>query len=170
MVELYPEDGGAGNPYTALATVYRELGDAKQERAALERIVSLTDDDVDALSRLMELSLANEEWAAAAKLADSLLAINPLRPAPYRGLASAAERTGNDQRAIEAWRALLALDPLDPAEVHYRLATLLHKTGDLKAAKRQALEALEEAPRYRAAQRELLAIVAEMEQKQETEK
>jgi tetratricopeptide (TPR) repeat protein len=169
MAELYPDDGGAGNPYTALATVYRELGDAGQERAALQRIVSLTDDNVEALSRLMELSLAKQDWAAALKFADGLLAINPLRPAPYRDLATAAEQTGNNARAIEAWRALLGLDPLDPAEVHYRLATLLHKTGDLKAAKRQALEALEEAPRYRAAQRELLAILAAMEEKAETQ-
>ena len=80
-------------------------------------------------------------------------------------VATAAQQTGNDKQAIEAWRALLMLDPLDPAEAHYQLATLLHRTGDLKGARRQALEALEEAPRYRAAQRELLAIVAEMDEK-----
>jgi tetratricopeptide (TPR) repeat protein len=165
MVELYPDDGGAGNPYTSLATVYRELEDPKRERAALERVVSLTDDDVDALNRLMELSLASEDWAAAAKFGDRLLAINPLRPAFYRGLATAAQRLENHKQAIDAWRALLLLDPLDPAEAHYQLATLLHRCGDLKAARRQALEALEEAPRYRAAQRELLAIIAEMDGK-----
>jgi tetratricopeptide (TPR) repeat protein len=163
MVELYPDDGGGSNPYTALATVYRELGDAKAERAALEKLVSLTDDSVDALNRLLELSLAAEDWAAAARFGDRLLAINPLRPAAYRGLATAAQRAAEDKQAISAWQALLLLDPVDPAEAHYQLATLLHKTGDLAAAKRQALQALEEAPRYRAAQRELLAIVAEME-------
>jgi len=165
MADLYPDDGGGSNPYAPLATVYRELDDRKQERAALEKLVSLTDDNVDALSRLMELSLAAEDWPAALKFGDRLLAINPLRRAPYRGLATAAQRTGDDPRAIAAWRALLQLDPLDPAEAHYQLATLLHKTGDLAAAKRQALQALEDAPRYRAAQRELLAIVAEMEKK-----
>ena len=168
MVELYPEDGSGSNPYTGLATVYRELGDTERERAALEKIVSLTDDNVDALNRLMELSLAGKDWAAAAKFADDLLAINPLRPAPYRSMATAAQQTGNDRQAIDAWRALLMLDPLDPAEAHYQLATLLRRAGDLKGARRQALEALEEAPRYRAAQRELLAILAEMDEKPET--
>ncbi|HQU42593.1 MAG TPA: tetratricopeptide repeat protein [Pirellulales bacterium] len=165
MVELYPDDGGGGNPYAPLATVYRELDAKNDERAALEKLVSLTDDNADALSRLMELSLAEENWSAALKFGDRLLAINPLRPAPYRALATAARQTGDDRRAIAAWRALLQLDPLDPAEAHYQLATLLHKTGDLAAAKRQVLQALEDAPRYRAAQRELLAIVAEMEEK-----
>ena len=162
MIDLYPTDGGGSNPYAPLATVYRELGDAKQERATLEKLVSLTSDNVDAHSRLMELSVAAEDWPAVLGQGDRLLAVNPLRPAPYRAMATAAQRTGADKQAIDAWRALLLLDPIDPAEAHYQLATLLHKTGDLKAARRQALEALEEAPRYRAAQRELLAIVKEM--------
>jgi tetratricopeptide (TPR) repeat protein len=162
MIELYPDDAGVNNPYASLATVYRELGDAGSERAALERLVLLTADRVDALSRLMDLAQSAEDWAAVLKYGEMLLAINPLRAAPYRGMAVAAQRTDAHPQAIDAWRALLLLDPIDPAEAHYQLATLLHKTGDLAAAKRQVLEALEEAPRYRAAQRELLAIVAEM--------
>lgn len=165
MIELYPEDGGGNNPYAPLAAVYRELGDTKQERATLEKLVALTADNVDALSRLMELTLQAEDWAATLKFGERLLEVNPMRPTPYRGLATAAQRTGAGQQAIAAWRALLLLDPIDPAEAHYQLATLLHKAGELAAAKRQALEALEEAPRYRAAQRELLAIVSEIEEK-----
>lgn len=164
MVELYPDDDSGSNPYSALATIYRELGDPEQERAALEKLVSLTDDSLDVLTRLVELSLAEEDWPAATKFSDLMLAINPLRPAPYRGLATAAQHAGDDKQAIDAWRSLLMLDPVDPAEAHYQLAKVLHKTGDLAAAKRQVLEALEEAPRYRAAQRELLAIVAEIEE------
>lgn len=165
MAELYPDNGGGSNPYAPLATVYRELGDVKQERANLEKLVSLTDDNVEALTRLQDLSLEAKDWTEAMKLGDRLLAINPLRPAPYRGMATAAQRTKNDAQAIAAWQSLLLLDPIDPAEAHYQLATLLHKTGDLAAAKRQAIQALEEAPRYRAAQGELLAIVSELESK-----
>ncbi|HVX10724.1 MAG TPA: hypothetical protein VHC22_06050 [Pirellulales bacterium] len=165
MIELYPESGGPESPYALLAATWRELGDRQQERLALEKLASLTGDDPHALSRLTELAFEGEDWQAVMKYGDRLLAINPLRPAPYRWLATAAQRTDATQAAIEAWRGLLALDPLDPAEAHYQLAVLLHKTGDLPAAKRQALEALEEAPRYRAAQRELLAIIGEMEDK-----
>jgi tetratricopeptide (TPR) repeat protein len=168
LVDLYPEYGGGGdeNPYALLAKTWRELDDKQQERAALERLAALTADNVDALSRLTELAFEAEDWAAVLKYGDRLLAINPLRPAPYRWLATAAQRSDASEKAITAWRALLALNPIDPAEAHYQLSVLLHKTGDLPAAKRQALQALEEAPRYRAAQRELLVIMAEMEDKE----
>ena len=167
LIELYPENGGGENPYALLAMTWRELGDAQQERRALEKLASLIADDLDALNRLTELAFQADDWQAVLKYGDRLLAINPLRPAPYRWMATAAQRTDANPAAIDAWRALLTLDPIDPAEAHYQLAVLLHKTGDLPAARRQALQALEEAPRYRAAQRELLAIIGEMEDKGE---
>jgi len=40
-----------------------------------------------------------------------------------------------------------------------QLATVLQRVGDLPGAKRQALLALEETPRFRAAQRRLIEIV-----------
>jgi len=165
MIELYPEDSGAGNPYAMLAAVHRELDQAVEERAALEQLAGMSADEADALARLLDLASQAEDWAAVVKHGTRMLAVNPLLKAPHRHLADAAERTGDDALAIESCRALVQLEPIDPAELHYRLATLLHRTGDLAGAKRQALEALEEAPRYRAAQRELLAIVREMEEK-----
>jgi tetratricopeptide (TPR) repeat protein len=67
-------------------------------------------------------------------------------------LAQSAEAEGRDVEAITANRILLRLDPPDPAETHYRLARLLKKQNDPEA-KRQVLQALEEAPRYRDALR-----------------
>ena len=46
-----------------------------------------------------------------------------------------------------------------------RLATALQQSGDLAAAKRHALLALEETPRFRAAQRRLLEIVRQIERR-----
>lgn len=51
------------------------------------------------------------------------------------------------------------LDPIDVADLHLKLATALQRTGDLLAAKRQVLLALEEAPRFRAAHQKLLEII-----------
>ena len=65
---------------------------------------------------------------------------------PYRYLAQA----GDAQAAIAAYGTLLQLDPPNPADVHYQLARLLQAT-DVEAARRHALQALEEAPRHRAA-------------------
>lgn len=163
MLELYPQDAGAGNPYAALATLYRERDDVGQERAVLEKLAALAADDVDVFARLIELSMQAEDWAAAVKYGMRLLAVNPLMRTPYRQLATAAEKTGDDTLAIDCYRAQLLLDPIDPAETHFRLALALRRAGDLAGAKRQALEALEEAPRYRAALNELLAIVQAMQ-------
>ena len=58
--------------------------------------------------------------------------------------------------AITAYRKLLALDPPDPSETHFQLAKLLHARGTEAEARRQVLQALEEAPRFREAQQLLL--------------
>ncbi|MGC3960069.1 MAG: tetratricopeptide repeat protein [Verrucomicrobiota bacterium] len=105
----------------------------------------------------MELSREAQDWNAVLLNARRYRAVNPLVPIAYRFLADAGEKTGDAATAIEACRALLQLDPPDPAEANYRLARLLHQVGD-PAARRHVLQALEEAPRYRAALRLLLEL------------
>jgi tetratricopeptide (TPR) repeat protein len=86
-----------------------------------------------------------------------LLAVNPLIPAPYAALGEAGAASGKTSDAIEAYRKLLLLDPPDPAEAHFQLARLLHAQGGSDPeARREVLKALEEAPRFRDAQRLLL--------------
>ena len=69
-----------------------------------------------------------------------------------------------DALAIDSYRALLLLDPFDPSEIHLKLSGALERRGDLEGAKRQALLALEETPRFRAAHQRLLEIVRKLEQ------
>jgi hypothetical protein len=75
---------------------------------------------------------------------------------------AAAEALADDVLAIDSFRALLLLEPFDPAEIHLKLAGALERKGELAEAKRHALLALEETPRYRAAHERLLAIVKKM--------
>jgi tetratricopeptide (TPR) repeat protein len=165
MARLYPDNGGAGNPFALLATIHRELGQTDRERAALEKLASLTADDADALKRLADMSARTEDWPATLAYASRTLAINPLQASPHRNLASAAEHSGNRELAIGAYNAMLLLDPIDPAEIHFRLATHLHRAGELDRAKRHVLAGLEIAPRFREALRELLEIVGEIERR-----
>ena len=51
--------------------------------------------------------------------------------------------------------ALLEMDPVDPAAVHYRISQAHEQSGDGTRAKRHVLMALEYAPRYREAQKML---------------
>jgi tetratricopeptide (TPR) repeat protein len=155
LVELCPGFVGAGSAYTLLAEAHRALGETNQEHKVLERFAERDDSTTDAFLRLMELARASQDWNAVLLNARRYRAVNPLVPIPYRFLADAAEKTGDARTAIEACRALLQLDPPDPAEANYRLARLLHGVGD-PAAHQHVLQALEEAPRYREALRLLL--------------
>jgi predicted Zn-dependent protease len=151
LVELYPGQKGADSSYRALVTVLRALGDTAAERRALEAWAAADDEAVEAYLRLMELGAADKDWATVRRNSERYLAVNPLVPAPYRYLAQAAAGSGDDSTAIVAWRTLLQLDVPERTDGHYQLASLLHKRGDDREARRHALLALEEAPRYREA-------------------
>jgi hypothetical protein len=142
-----------------LARVHREMNEAAEERAALEKLAGLANDATPAYTRLMEVAAAADDWPAVEQNARRMLAVNPLVPGPYRQMAQAAESLGHLDEAIAAQRVLLLLDSSDPSESHYRLARLLVQKKDLPAARRHVLQSLEETPRYQAAQQLLLEIV-----------
>ena len=157
----YDGEHGAGNPLWLEAITEQKLGDTNAEYAILQKIATREADYTDLYVRLIEMSGAREDWAAETKYANRLLQINPLISAPYRALAEAGAGADNKDQAIAAYRDLILLDPPDPAETHFRLASLLHVRGGAEMeAKRQVLQALEDAPRFRQAQRLLLEIEA----------
>jgi tetratricopeptide (TPR) repeat protein len=162
MIELYPEDASADSPYVLAAQVHRKLNETKEERAVLEKLAALSADEVAAFARLAELAAADGDWEASRKVARKWLAVNPLQPGPHRAAAAAAEKLGDKELAVGSYGALLLLDPIDPAQLHLDLATVLQQSGNLVEARRHALLALEETPRFRAAHKLLLEIVKEI--------
>lgn len=155
LIELYPGHTSPGNAYEQLAQAQRGLNNTNAERATLSQLAQRSADAVDAYARLTELGTLAQDWPVVAKNAERSLAVNPLLAAPYRALAQASEALGKTNEAIRAGQTLLLLDPPDPAGAHFQLARLLHQTGDA-GAKRHLLQALEEAPRFRAAHKLLL--------------
>jgi tetratricopeptide (TPR) repeat protein len=157
LIDQIPLQTGADNAYVMLAYAHRQLGETNEERQVLSAVAAIDPDDIETFERLMQLALAGKDWDEARRNAERFLAVNPLVAPPYSTLAQSAEALDDADRAIAAWRKLLLLDPPDPAQAHYRLAKLLHDKRD-PAAKRHVLKALEEAPRFRDAQRLLLQI------------
>jgi tetratricopeptide (TPR) repeat protein len=155
LLKLYPDWRGPGSGYLMLALACRNLRETNQERATLAAFAKLDDEAPNTYMRLMELGAEVGDWPAVNENAHRYLAVNPLVARPYRYLAQAAEKSGDTKTGISSWRAILQLDPPDPAEAHFRLAELLHRTGDA-SARRHVLQALEEAPRYPDALRLLL--------------
>lgn len=158
LIELFPQQVGNDCPYEMLAAVYRELKDTINERKILQQYAAHTDSAVPSLLRLIELQSEAEDWDGVKQTSQQLLAINPLLPQTQQARAKAAEHMDEPAQAIPALKALLMMDPDDPASLHYRLAALLFKVDD-PAAKDHVLAALEVAPRYRDAQKLLLQIV-----------
>jgi tetratricopeptide (TPR) repeat protein len=155
LLRLYPGGTGLESGAALLAQAHRALGETNAERQVLAQWAARDSTAVEAYARLMELGAADPP--SLAQNARRYLAVNPLVALPYRYLAEASEARGDLAAAIAAQRALLQLDPANPAEVHLNLARLLHRAGD-PAARRQVLQALEEAPRSGAALRLLLQI------------
>jgi len=168
LIALDPEQRGGDNAYLQLALVHRKLGETAKERAALERVAASDSDAQPAFLRLMELAVTAGDWAAAAQWAERVLAVKPMTAVAYRSLGRAleerVERAATDKAAadgaVAAFRNVLRLEPADPADAHLRLARLLRKR-DPRAARRHAVDALAEAPRFREAQKLLLELHGE---------
>jgi tetratricopeptide (TPR) repeat protein len=158
FLALDPDQIGPDSAYSQLAAVDRSLGDTAGERAALTALVSRDDNATDACLRLMELAETAGDWPAVQRYAERFLAVNPLVVPPYRYLARADQELGEPDGAVVADRTLLLLGPPNPSEVHFQLARLLHEAKDPED-RRQVLEALEDAPRYRDA----LALLREID-------
>ncbi|HEY5042194.1 MAG TPA: tetratricopeptide repeat protein [Verrucomicrobiae bacterium] len=159
LATAYHGEKGADNPLWLLAVTQRNLDETNAELATLQKFALSESDFVDLYGRLIELSEAQKDWPSVTKYANRLLAINPLLSLPHRALAEAGVALGNNDQAITAYRKLLLLNPPDPVEAHFQLARLLHARGGSEAGtERQVLQALEDAPRFRDAQRLLLEI------------
>jgi tetratricopeptide (TPR) repeat protein len=157
LASSYHGERRAENPLWLLALAERNLKDTNAELATLQQFAAQEADFADLYVRLIDLCSARQDWPGEMKYAQRLLAVNPLIAAPYAALAEAGAASGKTPEAIDAYRKLLLLDPPDPAEAHFQLARLLHAQGGEEAeARREVLKALEEAPRFRDAQRLLL--------------
>lgn len=156
--KLWPADADAGGTLSTMAVVYRKLEQPEKERETLERIARLSSDNLPALSRLIELSLAEKKWDGVKAYATKLLAVQPLIALGHTALAEAGKQTGELAVVARSYAALLDLQPLDAGRIHYELAEAQYRLQEFAEARRHVLIALEETPRFRVAQQLLLKL------------
>ncbi|NND95731.1 MAG: tetratricopeptide repeat protein, partial [Pirellulaceae bacterium] len=159
LVDLGAVTGERGGPLETLATVYRETGDLEKERTTLQSIVAMTSDALPSLNRLIQIARDEEDWESVNQYSLKVLAINPLLPSGQSSLAEASEQLDQPEQAVRALRSLTHMEPVDPAGLHFRLASALSKVDQISDAKHHVLAALAEAPRFRDAHRLLLTLV-----------
>jgi hypothetical protein len=148
---------GSDNPYLMLAQVCNKLDDLAGEKEALTTVAAHEGDSWAAVSRLLEIAQIEKDYAGLARWGEASFAIHPMGVTAWRALLDAHEQRQENAAGVEVGLALLQLDPPDLASIHYRVAKMLQSI-DPAAARRQVLQALEEAPRFRAAYQLLAAL------------
>ncbi|HET9947897.1 MAG TPA: tetratricopeptide repeat protein [Longimicrobiales bacterium] len=157
-LRIWPEYGEADSPYWYLAQIHRERGELEQAAAALERLNSLSEANYDALLMQADVleELGRDEESAAAL--EKAVQVWPYEMDLHLRLAQLEARLGDHEAAVREREAIVALNPPDRAEALYQLAVAQRDAGDLAAARRSVLLALEIAPNYESALELLLDV------------
>lgn len=157
-LSLFPEYGGEDGPYMYLAGIHRERGELERAARALQQLGFLNETLYLVHAQEAELWLEVGNPEAAARALEKVVEIVPFDLGRHQELADLYEELKERQGAVLERRAILALDPTDRAEAHFRLAVAMAEAGDRTGARSQLLRALEIAPNYEAALELLLEL------------
>ena len=118
----------------------------------------LDGDSREPLIKAADIYRKRKDWASLARMLERSIYIHPYDMKTQKKLGEACSRSGDWEPAIAAYRALVGLNPSDPAGAHYDLAAAFLASGNMQEAKRETLRALEIAPSFSKAQRLLLKL------------
>ena len=158
--DLYPDYLEAGSVYEVLANADIEKNDKPAAIAELERYVKTGGRYPETIKKLSKLLVEAGRKREAADVLERLNYIYPLDNEAHASLGSLWLEEGNPSGAVREFRAVLAHNPVDPAEAHYDLARAYDQNHQTDQAKDQVFAALEVAPGYRPAQKLLLELNA----------
>jgi len=159
LITLLPDDFSDESAHWAKARIFREQKRTAEETTLLRTLAARHSSALTAFLRLIELETETQSWSEVTTHANRALALNPFLITPNQALARSATATGGTPLALATNRRLLTLDPTNASQTHYQIATLLRPT-DPTTAKRHLLDALAQAPRFRAAHTLLLDLTA----------
>lgn len=157
-LDLFPEYGGADGPHWHLARIREQEGDLAAATRHYQAAVRLNESHYEARVALARLLDQADDKAAAGEALRDAAHVHPYSIADRERAAELLEEAGRLKDAETERRAALALDPVDKASAHFRLARVLHRQGDRPGARRAVLAALELAPNYEEALELLLEL------------
>ena len=157
-LRLFPEYGGPDGPHWYLGRI-REAEDDREAAANHYReLLRLNESHYEGRTALARVLADAGELAGASDALRGVPFVHPYEIADHQRLADTLEELGDWEGASMARRSILALDPVDRAAAHFRLARVLYRGDDRAAARREVLAALEIAPNYEDALELLLEI------------
>jgi cellulose synthase operon protein C len=155
---LYPDYVEPGNVYEFLAAAYKGKNEKPAAIAELQKYVHNGGRNPATIKELAKDLIESGNKKEAAAVLDRLNYIYPMDPEQHQMLGDLWLEQGNAAGAIMELRAVLARNPLDPAEAHYDLARAYDLNHQRDQAKEEVLSALETAPGFRPAQKLLLEL------------
>jgi tetratricopeptide (TPR) repeat protein len=161
-IALFPYHTGEANPYLALAALHQKQGQPQEAVKALEQLVNIDEENLEAHSRLAGLLMEHGDVARASAMLERCAYIHPF---DVKMRARAGEfylQHSDPARALREFQVALALDPADKAEAHYNVARALLAQGRRADARRAVLRSLEIAPGFEKAQNLLLKITGQL--------
>ena len=159
--DWYPDYVEDNNLYEILAKAYLETNNKPAAMAELERYVKIGGRNPETIKKLSKMLVEAGRKKDAADVLARLNYIYPLDNEAHQLLGSFWLEQGNASGAMREFRAVVAHNPIDPAEAHYDLARALNNNHQPDQAKDELFTALEAAPGYRPAQRLLLELTAD---------
>ncbi|MGB9610907.1 MAG: tetratricopeptide repeat protein, partial [Bryobacteraceae bacterium] len=166
VIAAFPEYVDPGNAYEALAEICIATGDAACAEDALASYVRQGGRNPDSIKKLAKLFEDGGRLKEAEAALSRLLWIYPVKDEDlHRRLASLRERLSLWEGAREEWQAVLASGTVDPASAWYGMALASSRLGRTAEAREAVLAALEEAPGYRPAQRLLLELTRDSQER-----
>jgi len=145
---LFPEHAGPGSSYHDLAEIYRRQHEPARAIAQLARNIQIDADDLGAHLKLAKLYDDVGDPVGSRDILERAMLIQPFNPRTRERLAALAEAAGDFDLAVRERRAVIALDDTDPVGASYRLAAALRGNGEMLAARKELLRALENAPLF----------------------
>ncbi|MBV8730934.1 MAG: tetratricopeptide repeat protein [Acidobacteriia bacterium] len=155
---LYPDYVEPGNTYEFLAAAYKAKNEKPAAIAELQKYVHNGGRNPGTIKELAKDLVDSGNKKEAAAVLDRLNYIYPMDPEQHQMLGDLWLEQGNAAGAILELRAVLARNPLDPAQAHYDLARAYDLNHQRDQAKEEVLSALETAPGFRPAQKLLIEL------------
>jgi tetratricopeptide (TPR) repeat protein len=158
-VPLVPQTMGDESALTLLAGLAQERGDVDTALTQLDAVVKESHTAIESARKLMTLGRQANQLARARVGAERVLTLDPFDGAAHAEVGRAALAAGDIPAAITALERGLTLRPADIVTQHTDLAEAYLRAGRPDDARKQAILALEQAPRFERAQELLLQIV-----------
>ena len=159
VIDLHPRYTEADSGYILKSRAYQELDDEVMRMKALEAYWKMGGYQLVPLKALSEFFLETDRADEAKEILTGLNLISPFDVDVHFQLGDLLMDSGDHNDALREYQVAMALDPLDKAAAHYRLARVNHALGNSADTEEHLMTALDIAPHYRPAQKLLLETI-----------